>query len=318
MELTAAIIDLGSNSVRMTIRRLFENGSYEVVDNRKTTVRLSEGMVCDCLLKEAPIGRTIAALKEFKAVTEAHGASRVLAVATAAVRAAKNGDAFLARVEAETGIRFEVLCGADEAYYDYLGVINTTKLKDGAIVDVGGGSTEIIWVKNRELKEAVSIPYGAVLLTERFSGRPESAAYRFFMQQLDNIPWIDELQGHDIYGIGGSARVAAMHCVKDYSYDSPETVRLQYRSLDNFYRMLLPLTPVERGLIPSVTPERGDIIVGGLLPIKALMDMLTSKSLYVCPFGLREGMFFRMKFENGIFKQGRKCFVSKHNYNNGI
>ena len=132
-----AIIDLGSNSVRMIIMKIFDNGSYKMLDQAKEMVRLSEGMSEDGMLQPVAVERTVEALKLFRKLIEYYCVPRTIAVATAGVRNAANGDEFVRRVKDETGFMFDVIPGEMEAYYDYLGVINTIDVDNCVIIDIG-------------------------------------------------------------------------------------------------------------------------------------------------------------------------------------
>ena len=133
-----AIIDLGSNSVRMIILRIDERGAHKMIEQAKVMVRLSQGTGETGELQPEPIERTIETLHLFQRLMTVHGTNRVIPVATAAVRDAANQKAFLDRVEEATGLSFTVLTGDEEATYDYLGVINTLPLQDFLLIDTGG------------------------------------------------------------------------------------------------------------------------------------------------------------------------------------
>ena len=133
-----AVIDLGSNSVRLRITEINESGNYNLVSYEKEYVRLSENMGPEKMLKSAPMDRTIKALQHFKQLCMALENVRVIAVATAAVRQAVNQTEFLKRVKAETGFSFKVISGEREAYLDYVGVTRTLPIKNGLIIDITG------------------------------------------------------------------------------------------------------------------------------------------------------------------------------------
>lgn len=154
----------------MNLIGINEMGGYSIYEQASEMVRLSEGMGEEKILKEKPMERTIHALMYFKKLLEVHETVEVYALATAAVRMAKNQAEFLQCVKQTTGFEFKVLTGHEEAYYDYLGVVNSMSLENALILDIGGASTELIWMKDRKLVEAVSLPIGSVSLSERFNG----------------------------------------------------------------------------------------------------------------------------------------------------
>ena len=139
-----AVIDLGSNSVRLRVTEIDESGNYNLVRYEKEYVRLSENMGPEKMLKPTPMERTIAALKDFKQICMVLENVRVIAVATAAVRQAANQIEFLKRVKEETGFNIKVISGEREAYLDYVGVTRTLPIKNGLIIDTGGASMELM------------------------------------------------------------------------------------------------------------------------------------------------------------------------------
>ena len=139
------IIDLGSNSARLVIVNLFSDGHFMVVDELKESVRLGQDMDRDGFLKPARVAETIKALKMFRRLCDTAGVTRIIAVATEAVRKAKNQRSFLDEIQATCGIKIRVLTGEEEAGYVYRGVINTMDVPKGIVLEIGGGSTKIIY-----------------------------------------------------------------------------------------------------------------------------------------------------------------------------
>lgn len=296
MDKRIAIIDLGSNSVRMTINLLHDDGQWEVLMKKRLTVRLSEGCGMDNILKEESMQRVIDALKEFTTLAKLDSCQTIVAFATAAVRNAVNRDSFIDRVYRETNIHFDVISGDDEAYYSYLAVVNSLNIKDGLIFDTGGGSTELIMVKNGHTAHTASLPLGAVLLTENFRGRSQAELYRYVIIQLGSVDWIDLAQGFDLYGVGGSAKtLATLSLKKTASVDEVHGLCVPVNKIATIYQKVYS-TPVSlRQNIPGMEKSRADIILAGLTPMKALCDMLGSKKCTVCSHGVKEGVFFRVR-----------------------
>lgn len=296
-----AIIDLGSNSVRMIIMQVYEDGSYKMVDQAKEMVRLSEDMGEEMTLKPLAIQRTLYTLKLFKKLIDAHRVDQVFTIATAAVRNASNQQFFLDKVKVETGFDFEVISGEMEAYYDYLGVVNTIDLKDCIIIDIGGASTELVWVENRKMKEAVSLPYGAVTLTEKFLDKDVISAEKlkrleqFMDRQYSEIEWLEDVAKLPVVGLGGSIRTLAKIDKRKIGFPlaSLHNYQMTAGEVAYAYDMVVRANLEERKDIPGVGKERADIIVGGLTPIKVLMGHLKAHRLIISGNGLREGVFFQ-------------------------
>lgn len=319
-----AIIDLGSNSIRMIIMKIYDDGSYKMIDQAKEMVRLSEGMAGENSLKPLAVQRTLNTLKLFKKLVESHEADRVFTIATAAVRNAENKQLFLQKVVGETGFEFDVISGEQEAYYDYLGVINTTRLDNCVIIDTGGASTEIILVEGRRMKYAVSIPYGAVTLTEKFLEKDEISQESlkniedFMIGELKKIGWLQGGAGLPVVGLGGSVRtIAKIHKKKTgLAVEGLHNYHIAYTDIMLIYERITRSKLVERKDIPGLNKERADIISGGIVPMKILMDYLKSDKLVVSGNGLREGVFYKNYLE--ICEPGKEIVddVLEHSLNN--
>ena len=185
-----AIIDLGSNTARLLIVDVMENGHFYVVDQLKEAPRIGEGMDRDGFLKPERIHDTINTLKMFRKLCDVNGIERIIAVATAAVRRAKNQRSFLDEVSSTCGLKLKVLSAEEEALLVYRGVINTMDISKGLILEIGGGSTKIVYYNRRNLLNYETLPFGAITLTELFSGEgvsPQEQAEKienFFTEQL--------------------------------------------------------------------------------------------------------------------------------------
>ena len=207
------IIDLGSNSARLVIVNLFADGYFMVVDELKESVRLGQDMERDGFLKPQRVAETIKTLKMFRKLCDASGVSRIIAVATAAVRRAKNQRSFLDEIQANCGIKIRVLTAEEEAVYVYRGVINTMDIPKGLVLEIGGGSTKIVYYNRRNILNYVTLPFGAVTLSALFADdglKPEEQTKKieeFFTEQLKKVEWINDVDPEvQMIGVGGSFR----------------------------------------------------------------------------------------------------------------
>ena len=162
------IIDLGSNSARLVIVELFGDGHFMVVDELKESVRLGQDMERDGFLKPQRVAETIRTLKMFKKLADASKVDRIISAATAAVRRAKNQRSFLDEIQATCGIKVRVLSEEEEATLVYRGVINSMDIPKGLILEIGGGSIKIVYYNRRNMLNYVTLPFGAVTLTDLF------------------------------------------------------------------------------------------------------------------------------------------------------
>lgn len=295
-----AIIDLGSNSARMIIMKVYEDGSYKMLDQVKEMVRLSEGMGETMTLRPRAIKRTIDGLRLFKKLIQIHEVDQVRLIATAAVRNAQNQQFFLEKVRTETGLEFQVITGEREAYYGYLGVINTIDIADCIIIDVGGASTELTLVENRRFKESISFPFGAVLLSEVFLEKDKISPGKlkkleeYILEKLKTVPWLSKNSHLPVVGLGGTARTFGKIDKNQIGFplSSLHNYRLAAKEVYNIYSRVAKADLRQRRAITGINKERADIIVGGMVPIKMLMQYLKAKELIISGNGLREGVFF--------------------------
>lgn len=295
------IIDLGSNSARLVIVQMLGDGHFIVVDQLKEGVRLGKDMERDGFLKVQRIQETLKTLKMFRRLCDAHGIDRIIAVATAAVRRAKNQRSFLDEVATSCGIKLKVLSAEEEAMYVYRGVINTMDIPKGVIVEIGGGSTKLVYYNRRNLLHYETLPFGAVTLTELFAGdglKPEDQAAKveeFFTEQLKKIDWLSEIdEDAQLIGVGGSCRSLAR--ISKAMKKSPYSIVHNYHvSTDDFnliYNTLKGLDLDKKKRLKGVSSNRADILPSALAALKSLIGYKGFEEIVIAGCGLREGLMF--------------------------
>ncbi len=292
------IIDLGSNTARLVIVDFFAEGRYMVVDELKESVRLGQDMDRDGFLKPQRIAETIKTLKTFKRLCDASGVDRIIAVGTAAVRRAKNQRSFLDEVQVSCNITIKVLTEEEEALLIYRGVINSMDIPKGLILEIGGGSTKIIYYNRRNLLNYASLPFGAVTLTDLFKSDPtpqEAAAHveEFFTEQLKKIDWLKEVDPEiQLIGSGGTFRnlFRINKLVRKYPLDIPHNYKIAEEDFIGIYDMLSALDVDKRKKIKGLSPSRADIMPAGAAIIKAFLSYMNIKMFTICGNGLREGL----------------------------
>ncbi len=295
------IIDLGSNSARLVIVELFDENYFVVVDELKESVRLGQDMDRDGFLKPQRVAETIRTLKTFKRLCDASGVERIIAVATAAVRRAKNQRSFLDEIQATVGIRVEVLSEEAEATLVYRGVINSMDVPKGIVLEIGGGSTKIIYYNRRCVLNYVTLPFGAVTLTDLFKDdnlSPEQQAERieeFFTEQFKKIEWLSDVEPDtQMIGVGGSFRnlYKMNRIVRKYPLHTVHNYQFMTEDFRAIYDMVRVLDVEKRKRIRGLSPSRADIMPAALAIIKAFTDYLHIESFTISGCGLREGIMF--------------------------
>ena len=293
------IIDLGSNSARLVIARMLGDGYYMVVDQIKESVRLGKDMERDGFLKPQRIADTIKTLKMFRKLCDAYGIERIIAVATAAVRRAKNQRSFLDEVATTCGIKLKVLSAEEEAMYVYRSIINTMDIPKGLIVEVSGGSTKIIYYNRRNLLNFKTLPFGAITLTELFAGdglTPEDQTKRieeFFTQQLASIEWIKDIDPEtQLILVGGSFRSLGRisKIVKKSPYSMVHNYHMTREDFIGIYDKLKGMDLDKKKRIKGVSSSRADILPSALAVVQSLIDYCNLNEMVVSGCGLREGI----------------------------
>lgn len=296
-----AIIDLGSNTARLVIIDVLENGHFQVVDQLKEAPRLGEGMERDGFLKPQRIQETIKTLKMFRKLCDVNGIERIIAVATAAVRRAKNQRSFLDEVSATCGIKLRVLSAEEEAMYVYRGVINTMDIPKGLILEIGGGSTKIIYYNRRNLLNYETLPFGAITLTELFNEDGLSADEQvakieeFFLEQLSRIDWLKSVDPEvQLIGVGGSFRnICRMtKIMKKYPLKTIHNYVVHDNDFNHVYDLIKGLDLDRKKKIKGLSSGRADILPAALAAISAFKKYLNLGTMVISGSGLRTGLAF--------------------------
>ena len=262
-------------------------------------------------LTEEAMERAIMTLKAFAHMAEAMDSLEIYAVATAAVRLAKNGNEFLTLVKERTGIDLECIDGTEEAYLGFLGVVNTIGLRDFILFDLGGASIEVTLVKDRAVKHSVSLPMGALTLTGKFqSGDEMSEKERknlisHIQDVLSKEKWLKDKQ-LPLVGIGGTVRNLAKIDQRAHNYpiEKLHNYELSFERLDAIYEDVCTRTLEQRRKISGLSFERADIIVAGTALIRELMLFVDANTIRVSGCGLRDGLFYRYYGRNYMNEDG--------------
>ena len=292
------IIDLGSNTARLLIVDMFAEGHYMVVDELKESVRLGQDMDRDGFLKPQRIAETIKTLKMFKRLCDTSGVERIIAVGTAAVRRAKNQRSFLDEIQVSCNITIRVLSEEEEAMLVYRGVINSMDIPKGLILEIGGGSTKLVYYNRRNVLGFASLPFGAVTLTDLFANdeSPEQSAKHieeFFTEQLKKVEWLKDLDPEtQLIGVGGSFRnlFKIGRLVKKYPLTTPHNYKLETEDFISIYDMLRVLDVDRRKKIKGLSPARADIMPAAMAFVKSFIDYTKFDMITIGGNGLRDGI----------------------------
>ena len=295
-----AAIDIGSNSIRQIIADVSPSGGIRVVDEMKAAPRLGAGVRETGVLGDASMHRALEALQRMAELARQLGASRIEAVATSAVREAANGLTFLELVRAETGLQVKLLDGEEEARLSFRSALAHFELGQGraVVMDIGGGSLELSLSADGLIERLISLPFGAIRLTEEYLGaRPRRKDVRALRAAIRDdirraLP-VRDWRGAQIIGSGGTfTNLAGIYLMRQGVQTARTThgTRVPRVELEHILDMLQDIAPEERAAVPGLNPGRADIIVAGLSVAAEVLGRLEARELLVSAYGIREGL----------------------------
>ncbi len=292
------IIDLGSNSVRLVIIHIDANGAHHQIENFKETVRLAGGVDRHGVISEKAMRHAIDTVQLFANFCRARRVDQIKAVATAAVRRAANQQELVHGIETETGIRFRVLSGHEEAHLGYVGMVNTMEHPTGLMADLGGGAMKLVSFQDRLESTTTSQGFGAVTLTKEFDlhDKPQQknidALESYLMESYRSVPWIQGVE--PVIGLGGTFRSLARIARKRFHYipDITDGLELGIDQVRSIYDALQDSTLEERRQIPGMEGARADLAVAGTAAIYCLMEASGRERLIVSTSSIRDGLLF--------------------------
>jgi exopolyphosphatase/guanosine-5'-triphosphate,3'-diphosphate pyrophosphatase len=296
-----AAIDVGTNSIHMVVARATNTG-FQTITREKAVARLGEGGGDMKKLSAAAMDRGVTALRNMKRIADAHNAP-IYAVATSAVREASNNSEFVARVAREAGIDVEVISGVEEARLIHLGVLQAIPLdgRRSILIDIGGGSTEVVVADQADELFVRSYKLGAVRLTNRFLADPSNrsadinACRKFVESTLEPNKREVKRLGHDIAIVSsGTAETIARISWLMHNSEQPRSVNaitFTRDDLDAVVKQLATCSTVdERRAIPGMDDARADIIMAGALILQTIAQSFGIKEFTYSDYSLREGV----------------------------
>ncbi len=297
----SAVVDLGSNSFRLVVFETGERGWWKRTDELSEMVRIGGELSPDGRLSEQRMAHALETLRVFAAFCATNGIARerIEAVATSAIRDAPNGAAFVERAREQTGLPIRILPQDEEARYSYVAAVNSTSLHDGVVLDLGGGSLELVHVAARHAVALASWPLGSVRATDRFltgDGPADPAALarlrEHVLGELESAPWI--VGGHGrLVGLGGTVRnlaTAACRAV-ELPLDSVQGYVLTRDALGGLIDALAARPPGERDRVPGIKSGRGEVILAGAVVLQTVLEATGAPGIEATEAGLREGIF---------------------------
>ena len=294
-----SVIDLGFNSLKLVSYEVRDDASFCMFEHKSVPARHGERLSQTGFLAPTPMRRAIDGLKIFKELNEYNAVKQSLAVTTSAVREAANAKQFLDNVSSETGFKFRVLSGKEEALYSFTGAARSLRHSEILFFDIGGGSVEFVYSRDRKIRKILSLPLGGLRLTQMY-GESDSmfrgkAWDKMEKRILDLLPSKKELsltKNATLVGVGGNLRALARwdQEIKEYPFDKLHNYVIKRDSVEFMTEELSNLSAKEISDIDVIGGERAKTMAAGSLVIKLIMSKLGLQKLTVSTHGLRDGV----------------------------
>jgi exopolyphosphatase/guanosine-5'-triphosphate,3'-diphosphate pyrophosphatase len=314
-----AAIDIGTNSIHMVVVKInAQIPSFSIIAKEKDTVRLGDRDPDTGKLTDVAIERAFAALERCKDLAQSLKADQIIAVATSATREAPNGQKFIHRIKDELDIVVDLISGQEEARRIYLGVLSGMDFggKVHAVIDIGGGSTEIILGDSKDIRFLSSTKVGAVRLTQRFITSDPINDQDFlrlqgYVQGMLERP-VDEFKlvlksGEKaiLIGTSGTAETLAMIHAETVKKTEPLTLngyQIHRDDIEDILKKLIKMDYQERVSVGGMSERRAEIIIAGVTIMLEAMKMLDIDTLIVCERALREGIIVDWMLQHGYIE----------------
>jgi exopolyphosphatase/guanosine-5'-triphosphate,3'-diphosphate pyrophosphatase len=290
-----ASIDIGTNTVLLMVAEIKER--IEEIYDTATITRLGEGLKQTGNLSTEAMERTLNALRRYRAIADKNQVQDILCVGTAALREAKNRDVFLELVNKELSFPIRVISEHDEAFYTYLSVRQnlTDETESVIIIDIGGGSTEIIYGNRENFIDFISLPVGSVKLTEMFIQHDpplddEIRLLRDFLKSILKLPFGKGIQS--VVGTAGTITTLGSIAIGLCQWDKKQIhgLRLSLQRIDNVVYQLANMALCERNTLPGMEKGREDIILQGIILLQEIVRYLGAEELVIDANGVRHGV----------------------------
>jgi exopolyphosphatase/guanosine-5'-triphosphate,3'-diphosphate pyrophosphatase len=305
-----AAIDIGTNSIRCIIAEASKDGSIKILDDEKATVRLGEQLAMTGVISDEASKRAIEAIQRFQKLVSGLNVEAVEAVATSAVRSAANGTELVKRLSKVLGHEIRIISGEEEAELTSTSALANFDMygKRYAMVDIGGGSVEIITAYGNHVEEFYSLDLGAVVMTDRFLTSDPIAENelkklrRHIRENLKRTIGGDKISVDSLIGSGGTLTAIgnmAMQMRKD-NYVSVHGSEVFHAEVVHLLALLINKDLKGRRTIPGLNQDRADIIVAGTVVIDEVMRFFGANRVLINERGIREGLLIRAVKQLGI------------------
>lgn len=306
MSKVTTIIDIGSNSMRMVVLQKSSRFAFSLINETKSKVKISEGCYENSgNLQEIPMQRAYESLKSFLNIHKALKSRKIICVATSALRDAPNSKVFINRVKNDLNLNIKVIDGEKEAYFGGVATSNLLYANTFVTVDIGGGSTEFCFVKNRKIEKSISLNIGTVRIKELYFNKNDIDGARKYI--LDNLKTIFDLNidiPQEIVGVGGSIRALSKLIMSKNEYPLDILHGFSYEVEDELHLLnkISKAKDVEELKSFGIKKDRFDTIKEGAFIFKIILEELKIKRVITSGVGVREGVYLTDLLRNSNHK----------------
>jgi exopolyphosphatase / guanosine-5'-triphosphate,3'-diphosphate pyrophosphatase len=287
-----AVVDIGSNSVRLVVYDALRR-SPSPIFNEKVLCGLGKGIAKSGSLNKTAIERALASLRRFRVLIQQMNVGEVHALATAAAREADNGDSFIKQAKKALGADIKILSGREEARLAALGVLAGIPDADGIVGDLGGGSLELIDIRDGKLNDGVTLPIGVLRLIDMSDGNLHEAR-KIVDSYLEQAPVLKSLEGRTFYAVGGTWRnLARMHMAEtEYPLHVLHNYTMPRREAMNAAEVLTAIPSQSLRGVKDVSKSRVDTLPFGAVVLERILQKGNAKDVVASVLGVREGLLF--------------------------
>ncbi len=292
------VIDIGSNSMRMVVFKKTSRYAFHLINESKSKVKISQGSYeNNGVLQEIPMQRAFDALKSFLNIAVSLKSRKILCVATSALRDAPNKKEFLTKVKKELKLNIKIIDGQKEAYYGAVASSNLLGLNSFATLDIGGGSTEIAIIKDKIIKQKVSLKIGTVRVEELFLSKGDiKGAKQYIIDILEKNKTIfqDYLSLFStIAGLGGTSRAIARSIIakENYPLDILHNFRFDIQNNQELFKNIIEASSKKELKNLAIRKDRFDTIKAGTMIFQTIIEYFGTKSVVTSGVGVREGVY---------------------------
>lgn len=304
-----SIVDLGSNTIRLSVYQCKDNG-FQLLFHKKVMAGLA-GYVEEGVLSVAGIELAISTLKDFQHIVETFEMGTLSVFATASLRNIKNSRDVVEEIQEKTNLTIDLITGKQEAKYDFIGVLQNKGATEGLIIDIGGGSTELVVFENETIKFSTSLPIGSLMLWHKFvkdivPTKKEIKQMKAFIEhELVKNKDVPRGSYPKVFGVGGTIR--ACNKINNAWYENEMNNELLTR--DTIKNIIQLYKNFSNGFVQhfiKVAPERVHSFIPGVLILREIVKYFDCKDIEVSSFGVREGYLLDKVLPQGETREGKE------------